>query len=635
MKSWMKHTVTAFGAISLLTIPGLASAAPHVTLNGTAQVYDTDPYQKNGRTLVPMRAIFEALGASIQWDEETKQVTGTKGTTTVVLQVGSTKATVNGQEVTLNQAAEQTNDRVMVPIRFISEALGADVKWDEATETVRIYSKDMADKVIHLGLSEEINSLDPAVSYSNNDQTVIQQVTEGLIRLDRSGNLQPGVAKAWDVSADGLHYTFHLRGNAKWSDGSAVTAHDFEYAWKRALNSETLSQWAFQFFGIENAQKYTERKGAVEDVGIHAKDDLTLEVTLAASQSHFMRLVTLPMFAPVKESNPTLNNGPYKLQSLDNAHGALLVKNDAYWNRDQVRLEQIDFQVEKDIEAAGRAYESGWLDSYTAVPSKAPQRDVQSVPQAAAYYLQYNENVEALQSPKVRRALTYAVDNQAFADSLLGAGAQGADGFVPTGVSDGFSGSFRQKAGDQLHQAENAKQANLLLQEGLKELGLSGLPKFKMLLSDTDASRKSGELLKQAWHDNLGLDVEVDYQPYKLVLQAQYAKNYDIALGAWQADYDDPTTFLDLWVSSGDFNNVNYRNQKYDELMTQIHKEVDFTKRTELMIQAEKLLLDDMVIGPVYFKNRLVVSKPYVKGVQFSPIYAQYDLKDAYIEGKN
>ncbi|KEO82489.1 ABC transporter substrate-binding protein [Tumebacillus flagellatus] len=643
MRIWLKQTMTAVGAISLLTLPTAAFAAPHVTLNGTPQVYDPEPYQKNGRTLVPMRAIFEALGATVEWDETTKTVTGVQGETKIVLQVGSTTATVNGQPVILNQAAEQTNDRVMVPVRLISEALGAEVQWDETTETVRIYSKDMKDRVLHLGISDSISSLDPALLSSYNDYTVAQQVHEGLVRLDRDGNLVPGVAKAWDVSYDGLRYTFHLRDNAKWSDGSPVTAQDFEQSWKRQLNPETASMWSFEFFAIEGAEKYDlSQGGKADDVEVHAKDDRTLEVQLAKPQAYFLRQVALPFFAPSKTTTEPLYNGPFKAERVQYDQGALLVKNEQYWDRDHVRLQQIDFEAVPDTESAGRAYESGWLDGYNPLPQgitpEMPGSVVQTPPLSTVHYLEFNEQkVSALQNVKIRRALTYALDNQEIAEAVFGLSASGANGFVPTGVSKGApsSGKFRDTAGDALHQAANASQAKTLFQEGLKELGLTALPNVKLLINDTMEAKKTAALLIQAWHDKLGVDVEAEYLPFKLVLQKQTTKDFDITLSGWGADYDDPMTFLDMWVTGGSFNNAGYSNAKYDALVDQIHKEADDRKRTDEMVQAEKLLLDDMAVGPVYFRNSVLQYRPYIKGLAIRSLYPMYDLKDAYIEGKN
>ncbi|PWK15601.1 peptide ABC transporter substrate-binding protein [Tumebacillus permanentifrigoris] len=521
-----------------------------------------------------------------------------------------------------------------------------------STDSASGDSKGNDEQVINLALSDEVPTLDVSKATDNLAFRMLGQVNEGLTRLDKDGKAAPGVAKDWKVSADGLTYTFNLRDDAKWSDGSAVTAKDFEYSWKRTLDPKTASQYAFMVGWVKGGNAFNSGKGSVDEVGVKAKDDKTLEVTLDKPVPFFAEQMSFPLFFPQKkeyveaqgtkygaDADKVLSNGPFKMTEWVHEQSATLVKNDNYWDKANVKLEKVNYQVVKDSGALENLYQAGQLDRIGLVRDQVDRYkgtpEYVVIPELTNGYIQYNEKVKALTSPKVRKALTYAIDGDQYADIVYHNGTAGATGFVPTGTSNGNGGDFRKDNGDLLKRKENTAKAKDLLAEGLKEVGLTELPKIKLLSDDGDVSKKASEFLKEQWRQNLGVDIEVENVPFKLRLQRTTARDYDMVVSLWGADYNDPMTFLDMWITDGDFNENGYSNSKYDELISSAQKEADSKKRMQYLYDAEKLLMEDMPVGPIFFRASSGVSRPYVKGWQTSMSAPDYDLKGVYIEGKS
>ncbi|MBL0388600.1 peptide ABC transporter substrate-binding protein [Tumebacillus sp. ITR2] len=510
-------------------------------------------------------------------------------------------------------------------------------------------SKD--EQVINLALSDEIPSLDISKATDNIAFRVLGQINEGLTRVDKNGKAQPGVAKDWKVSEDGLTYTFNLRDDAKWSDGTPVTAGDFEYSWKRTLDPKTASQYAFMVAWVKGGEAYNSGKGTADEVGVKAKDDKTLVVTLDHPVPFFAEQMAFPLFFPQKkdfvekqadkngaDADKVLTDGPFKMTEWVHEQSATLVKNDNYWDKANVKLEKVNYQVVKDSGALENLYQAGQLDRIGLVRDQVdrykdtPEYTV--IPELTNGYFQYNEKNKLFTNAKVRKALTYAVDGDQYADIVYHNGTSGATGFVPTGTSNGNGGDFRKDQGDLLKRKENASKAKDLLAEGLKELGMSSFPATKLLSDDGDVSKKASEFIKEQWRQNLGIDVEVENVPFKLRLKRTTDRDYDIVVSLWGADYNDPMTFLDMWITGGDFNENGYSNPKYDDLIHSAQKEPDSKKRMSYLYDAEKILMEDMPVGPIFFRASSGVAQQYIKGWQNNMSAPDYDLKGVYIEGK-
>ncbi|KEO82198.1 peptide ABC transporter substrate-binding protein [Tumebacillus flagellatus] len=539
---------------------------------------------------------------------------------------------------------------VGLTVTMLSAALvGCGSKDDASSTTDKTGAAEPQE--LNLTIGDEVPSLDTVRGTDSISFTIMGQINEGLVRLDQKGKPVPAVAKEWKISDDGKTYTFTLRDDAKWSDGSKVTAQDFEYAWKRGLDPNTKSDYAFILAWIQGGDEYNSGKGSADAVAVKAKDDKTLEVTLTAPKPFFLEQLAFPTFFPEKKEfvekagdkyggdvDKVLSNGPFKLSAWTHEQSVEIVKNDTYWDKDNVKLTKVNFQVVKDAGARENLYESGQVDRIGILEDqvdrfKDKKGEFSRRSDLATGYLDYNESNKALANVKIRQALTYAMDGEKFSDVVYHDGSTGATGLVPTGISDG-NGDFREHNGDLIKRAENLPKAKQLLADGLKELGLTELPKLKLLCSDSSSSKKGSEFIKEQWRTNLGIDVDIELVPFKLRLQKTRSHDYDIALANWGADYNDPMTFLDMWVSGGAFNDVQYKNPKYDELIKAAQNEPDAKKRMQELYDAEKMLIGDMAIGPVYFSASSFAMKPYVKN--WTPRYSgpDMDLKFTYIEGK-
>jgi oligopeptide transport system substrate-binding protein len=514
-------------------------------------------------------------------------------------------------------------------------------------ETSKMDSK----QELNLVFPDEVPTLDISKATNAISFTLFANINEGLVRLDKDGKAVPGLASEWKVSPDGKTYTFKLR-DAKWSNGDPVTAHDFEYSWKRTLDPKTAAEYAFMVAWIKNGQAYNEGKASADDVGVKALDDKTLQVELDYPIPFFVEQMAFPIFYAQNkkfveqqgdqngaDADKVLSNGPFKLTEWVHEQSVTVVKNDTYWDKDKVKLEKVTWQVVKDTNAAVNLYESGQVDRVGLVRDQVDtykdRKDEYSVqPELTTGYLQYNQKVKALQSAKVRRALTWAIDADVFADTIFHNGTVGATGYTPFGVSDGHGNDFAKKSGDLINRKGNASKAKQTLEEGLKELGLTEFPKIKLLCDDGDVGKKSAEFIKEAWRKNLGIEIDVETVPYKLRLKRSHDHDFDIVLSLWGADYNDPMTFLDMFVTGGSFNDPGWSNKEYDDLISKAKVEPDKKKRMDMLYAAEKLLMEEMPIGPLYFRARAFITKPYVKNFKWSVYGPDYELKETYIEGK-
>lgn len=501
-----------------------------------------------------------------------------------------------------------------------------------------------ARQVLHLALYDEPLTLDSARATDNMAFRVLGQLGEGLVRLDANGRPTPGVATDWNISSDGLTYTFHLRTDARWSDGSPLTAYDFEYAWKRVLDPKTDSPYAFMAAWLRGGANYMLGKGSADQVGIHAISEHDLHVTLEHPAPFFLEQMAFPVFYPVKQASvekhgpaygqeaaTLVTNGPFILRGWEHAQSLQLEQNAHYWDRLNVALDEVQFQVVTEAQDAETLYLEGQLDRFT-LDRDQYQRykssaELTITPELATGYLQYNTRHPAFAHPLVRQALTYAIDATYYAQEILGNGSVAATGYVPRGMPNGQGGDFRADHGDRLNRAQNRPQAKALLQRGLAALGLTELPPLHLLIDNSTQSMRAGEFFVREWKEQLGITVQLDAVPFKQRLKRTEQRDYEIVLALWGADYNDPMTFLELWTSTHPFNENGYRNSRYDQLIEAARREPDNSKRMQRLGEAEQLLLQDMPIGPLFFRSTVTLTKPSVRGWVSMPFSPDFDLK--------
>ncbi|AOR23985.1 peptide ABC transporter substrate-binding protein [Clostridium taeniosporum] len=513
-------------------------------------------------------------------------------------------------------------------------------------------------QVITYNLNADPKTLDPALGEAIDSSTIMVNTFEGLYKLDENNKAIPGIAEKCDVSEDGTVYTFHLRDGVKWSNGEPLTANDFEYSWKRVINSETASKYAFQMSYIKGAEAYNKGKGSLEDVGIKAIDDKTLEVTLVAPCSYFLELTAFPCYFPVNKATVEANkdswalnaetyisNGPFKMTKYGMKDEIVLEKNENYYNSNNIKLDKLNVKLVTEATSAWASFQTGDFDMVDIVPTSEMESALadgtgKNFPLLGTgfYVINVSDTVNAidsnatkvLQDKRVRKALNLAIDRPSIIKNILKGGQTPATSFVAKGIKDSDGSDFANK---QYFKPEgNIEEAKKLLSEAGYPNG-EGFPTLVTLINPTNPNGDVAQALQNMWKNNLGINVELQSQEWKVFQTTRNAKQYEIAFHAWGADYIDPMTFLDMWESTSGQNCAGYNNAEYDKLIRAAKVEQDKDKRFKMLHQAEDILMDDMPVIPLNYQIKTKGIKDYVKGVKVSPFGHVYFDK-AYIEGK-
>jgi len=499
---------------------------------------------------------------------------------------------------------------------------------------------------MNLGVAEP-ETLDPAKSTGVAESTILLNLHEGLTRLDKDGKPTPGIAETWDISEDAKTYTFHLR-DAEWNNGDPITAHDFEWSWKRALAPETAAEYAYQLWYIKNGQAYTEGTATADDVGVKAIDDRTLQVELNAPTGYFLSLCAFPTLLPVHratvEANPDkwfmdpatyVSAGPYKMATWDHNSQVVLEKSEKYWDAKKVKLEKIVVTLIDSQITELTMFETGEIDfGDNPPPAEFPRLKDEGIlaisPYLGCYYYMLNVNVKPLDDVRVRKALSLAMDRTVITEITAG-GELPATGYVPGGIPDIGEGSDFRKAGNQYTQATaQIAEAQQLLADAGYPNG-EGFPALSILYNTNEQHKTIAEALQEMWKQNLGIDVNLTNQEWGVYLESRNTGDYDIARAGWIGDYVDPMTFLDMWVTGGGNNDTNWGNPEYDGLISIALNSSDQAERVAAMHQAEDILMEEMPIIPIYHYTRPYLLKPWVKDM-IRLVTGHIDLKYAYIE---
>lgn len=506
-------------------------------------------------------------------------------------------------------------------------------------------------------LGEDPETIDPTLNTSSGAGSIIDNAFEGLMRLDENEKAIPGVAEKMEVSDDSLVYTFTLRKDAKWSDGQAVTAKDFEYSWVRALTKETAAEYNYQLFYIKNGEKFYNGEATRDELGIEVVDDHTLKVTLEAPTAYFPELTAFTTYMPLREDIVTadpdgwatepetyVSNGPFKLVQWDMKDQLIFEKNEEYWNADEIKLPGVVYKLVTDQNTAYSSLKSGDFDMVDTVPpaeiaSGKEEGLVTIYPNLATYMLVVNvgkqstlpEDVKkALSDVRVRKALAISIDRKALVENVTKAEQVPAYSFVPQGIKNENGEDFADREYYDANQA-NVDEAKKLLAEAGYPNG-EGLPTLEFMYNTEGDHKLIAQAIQQDWA-KIGVNVELTNQEWKVFLNTRQEGQYEIARHGWSGDYVDPMTFLDLWVTGGGNNDAGYSNTEYDKLVAEAKSEADQDKRWEIMKQAEDVLMNDMPIIPLYYYTKVKGAKPEVKGVRVSTLGHVFFDK-AYIEEK-
>jgi oligopeptide transport system substrate-binding protein len=477
--------------------------------------------------------------------------------------------------------------------------------------------------------------------------TAMNSVFEGLYRIGPENTPVPGMAESYETSEDGTVYTFKLRQDAVWSNGTPVTAHDFEYAWKRAINPETQAIYSYLMLDIKNAASVQKEGdplyGKVDEIGVKALNDYTLEVQLNAPLPYFLSLTTYAPFFPLNkefteaqgdqyalEAANMIYNGPFVMESWQHGQGWTFVKNENYWDKDSVKLTKITQKIVKDTATAVNLYEAGEIDTaelsseYVAQYKDSPEFSTFLKPNT--YFIRMNHENKFLSNKNIRKAIDMAWDKQGFADVILQDGSIPAYFLVPLGLSTDEKGvDFREGNGDM--NKTNVELAKEAWATGLKELGVDQV-KLEFLTYDRAESKKAAEFIKNQLETNLkGLELTINMQPNKQKLALEGAVDYDLDYGGWGPDYQDPMTYIELFESTAYYNQSHYKNEKVDALIKKAKTTSDVSERWKLMQQAEKIMMDDVAFAPTFQKGISRLTKPYVKNLYEHPFSADISYK--------
>lgn len=543
------------------------------------------------------------------------------------------------QETTAAAATEATG----------TAAAGESAAAQEATGTVS--SSDL--KVM---LETPVMSLDPQQATDGTSFEVMANYTDGLTQMDDSGAAVAAVAESWETSDDGLTWTFHLRKDAKWSNGTPVTAKDFVFGWQRAVDPDVASEYAYMLSDIGQVKNAAEIIGGTKDkseLGVTAVDDNTLQVELNAPVSYFLSLMYFPTFYPVNEEffntcpdtygtspETTLSDGAFVLDSYEPAATEIhLTKNADYYDADKIKLAGIDYQVIQDSQQALLSYQNGDLDLTLLNGDQVDQvQDDPAFKAVGAGYLWYvTPNISAvpeLANDNIRKALTFAIDRTAICEDVLKDGSKPTYTAVPMDFAAGPDGSDFSADQTKFQDvcADDTAKAAEYWQKGLDELGITSLT-LDMVVDADDAPQKVATVLQEQWQTALpGLTINLTVEPKKQRVQDLQDGNYQLGLTRWGPDYADPMTYLGMWTTGCSNNYGLWSSTDYDDIIAKCttgELATDPEGRWSAMYDAEKIVMDQSVIFPLYTQCNAEMLSTNVTGVAFHPVALNRVYKNA------
>ena len=485
-------------------------------------------------------------------------------------------------------------------------------------------------QVLHRGIGPDLSDLDPQLATQTADYTVLSSILEGLVSEDPVDlHPVPGVAESWDVSPDGLTYTFHLRPGARWSNGDPVTSGDFLASWRRMLTPGLAATNASQLFLVRGAEAFYRGGPDFSTVGLGVPDPRTLTVVLEHPAPWFLSMLSGPAWMPVPiktvskygpvglGGNPWaapkswVGNGPFVLKAWRHGQEIVVVSSPTYWDAAHVTLREIHFHEFDSLDAEERAFRSGQLHVTEAIPPSridAYRRDEPSLlridPLLGTYFLRVNVMRPGLGDARVRLALALAVDRPAIVEKVLRGGEQPAYSFTPPGL-----GGY---VPDPVQLGELDQARRLLAESGHK--GGEGLPVLDLLNNNSETHREIAEAVQEMWRRDLGVKVRLVNEELKSTEEARRSGAYDLLRSSLIADYADPSAFLETWRGNSGNNFTGWSNADYDALLLAAERTADAEARNALYAKAERLLLADAPVIPLYHYTHVFLIRRSVHG---------------------
>lgn len=508
-----------------------------------------------------------------------------------------------------------------------------------------------SEQVLNISTNSVVVGLNPLVNTTAPDNNAHNMIYDPLVRdrsaKDNTDEIVPAAAESWDVSEDGLTYTFHMNPDAKWSDGSKVTANDFEFTFKQMADPNTAATNAWLFDGvIVNFSEALYNNGKTPDeIGVKALDEETLEIQLVHPASYFLQLVAGSAY-PVNQAkyeeygseygtapDKTVYNGPLKVTSWNQNTEMVLEKNDQYWGQEDMQLDKVNYKVIQESSTAVQAFINGELDvvstsdtNWGKTITAAGDSQEMTVPSSAPDFFMFNLKNEYLSNTKIRQALSIAFDRQEMVDTLRDGMSVPIYSMMPDTMKVGDKTYTELVDGKNYfvtQMQEEYTDPKALLQEGLAELGKSTDPSQMTIRyasrGTSELSKKIGEWMKQVWEEKLGINVQIDMMEWNIMWDKIDAGDYDIACGGWGPYYNEPSALLQLFEPVNGYFNAdktgwnNEDSQKFTELLNQAKDVVDDKEKAEIYLQAEQLVVGNALIAPMYLEASPTYVKNYVK----------------------
>lgn len=489
-------------------------------------------------------------------------------------------------------------------------------------------------KTLRFIVHTEPEVLDPGLAADSSPSVFLINTFEGLTSLNEKDNPVPGVAKEWEISEDGLEYVFHLRENAKWSDGQDVTAEDYSYAWKRVLNPEFGADYAWLMLPyIKNAQSYYDGELGIEEVGIEVIDAKTIKLTLEQATPYMLDLLSCWTYFPVRKDiveadenwyrNPEtyISNGAFAMKEYNFGESIVLSKNVNYYDNENITLDEIQIDFVEDENTALSAYEAGEVDGVESVPkSEIPRLKLEEegfyiLPKLQHIWINFNIAEAPYDDVRVRKALALAIDREQIVSQILQGGEKPASGLVPLGVQYGGE-DFREVGGNYgIPASGDIELAKKLLEEAGYPNG-EGFPVIEL----KDNGKSYIEAVANMWEQNLGLETEIVVREWKIHISELKSLDFSVARGGWTGDYLHPTTFLDIFTPNSGVNYTNWLDDEYVSILKKAQTEQDITKHLDYLHQAEDILMEEMPIAPLYYSTNAMLMNSEVKGWRKSPL---------------
>lgn len=510
------------------------------------------------------------------------------------------------------------------------------------------------EKELKVQIGPNPETIDPALNSAVDGGNMILHAFECLLTVGQDGTLQPGSAETWETSEDGLKWTFHLRDGLKWSDGTDLTAEDFVYSWKRVCDPAVAAPYAETVLGM--VKGYEEAAGGnLDALAVSAPDASTLEVELSAPCPYFGSLAAFATLSPVQKATIEANgdawatapesyvsNGPFYMTDWEQGSHITFSKNPNYWNADAIKLDKLTFALIEDSNAAYSAYQTDELSFIKDVPTEEipslqgnEEYHVDTL--MGTYYLNLNCQKDMFKDPKVRKALSLAIDRKYVAETIMQGTYTAAPNFIGPGWIDPVGGEFMDNSNGgkpyidiENYEANLAEAKKLLAEAGYPDG--KGFPKFTYNTNDTGYHKAVAEYLQQVWGEQLGIQMEVKIVEWGSFTPLRRDGQYEAARNGWAADYSDPSNQLDIFYSSNGNNDGKYNSEAYDKAMDESRSTMDPAVRSESLHKAEDVMMEDAACIPLAYYNDFWLQKTNVSGIWHSA-YGYWYFMNADIEG--